>query len=322
MYQPSQPLSSLSITSFFFGPCFRRMKELLIVLSFLPKLTHLKLILWTDFTDSVIDGSQWERFITERLPYLERFEFFFDDLTFLEGQSFNFELYLQSFRSPFWIDEKQWYVMCDFIQSVSIVRLYSLPICNASLAYFLYSQKISFTTLPPTAPQRYWTDQVQEINIRLYDTTDLNLFKAVKSSSSEETLTNRFLDYFRTICHRTGNFVELIRFPSVWTVDSPRTSLRIYRRSSISPFWLVYRFNFSLTALHTISPWSSISPRFYDKRQIFTRWKSVRLLSVNRWWVSVDAVHWFRHRWNTYKSLCTVATIWNTFSRNSRNCPV
>jgi hypothetical protein len=185
MYQPLQTISSVSITSFHFGPCFRRMKELLIILNFLPKLTHLKLILWTDFSDSVIDGTQWEHFITRNLLYLKRFEFFFDDLTFLEGRTFNFEIYLKSFRSKFWIDEKKWFVMCDFIQSVSIVRLYSLPICNASLAFFLYSQKTSVSTLPVDTPQRFWTDQVREMNIRLYETTDFDIFKALKSPDAK-----------------------------------------------------------------------------------------------------------------------------------------
>lgn len=172
MYRPTDLIAPLQLTSLSFGPCFMRMKELLIFLSCTPRLQQLKLIVWTDSCDSVIDGKKWENFLSEKLPFLREFQCFFDDdLGHITNDTVNIQSYLQSFRTPFWIEDKHWYVTCDYIKSSSIVRLYTLPICNTLFTYHNHSKKISDST---------WNDpkvfkhHVRELNLNLNELIELD----------------------------------------------------------------------------------------------------------------------------------------------------
>lgn len=180
MYRPKDLIAPLQLTSLSFGPCFMRMKELLIFLACTPGLQQLKLIIWTDSSDSVIDGKKWENFLSEKLPLLKKFQFFFDDdLGHITNETVNIQSYLQSFRTPFWIEDKHWYVTCDYIKSSSIVRLYTLPICNTSFTYHNNTKKISDST---------WKDpKVFKHHVReLY----LNLNELIEFDHSAQVITD------------------------------------------------------------------------------------------------------------------------------------
>jgi hypothetical protein len=172
IYQLSDTMSSSKLISLSFGACFMRMKELLIFLSCTPTLNHMKLIIWTDSSDSVINGDQWEEFIQQKLPLLNRFEFFFDNLTYIDQTSLDIQSYIHSFQTPFWLEKHRWYVTCDYIKTLSIIRLYSLPICNSSFTYYTNSKKISCSTLITTENQMDLTHQVHEINLNLNQTIE------------------------------------------------------------------------------------------------------------------------------------------------------
>lgn len=174
IYQPTDGIYPLNLISLSFGACFMRMKELLIFLSCTPKLEHLKLIIWTDSLDSVIDGNRWENFISKNLLFLNKFEFFFDDLTHINRNSVNIQSYIQSFQTPFWIQRKHWYVTCDYIKTLSVIRLYSLPICNSLFTYYTNFKKITCTTLERINDQSILTGQVHELNLNLNETIEAN----------------------------------------------------------------------------------------------------------------------------------------------------
>ena len=179
IYQPTDQIYPLKLISFSFGACFIRMKELLLLLSCTPKLKHLKLIIWTDSLDSVIDGTKWENFISKKLMSLEKFEFFFDDVTRINQNSLDLQSYIQSFQTPFWIERNHWYVVCDYIKTLSFIRLYSLPICNSAFIYYTHSKKISISTLKPTEEQIRFTHRVDEVNLSLNETVEFNNEKQV-----------------------------------------------------------------------------------------------------------------------------------------------
>ena len=186
LYQPIEKYLSLSLTSFYFGPCFMRMKELLHFLCFTPRLKQLKLIVWTDSTDSVIDGRRWEDFINKTLVDLRDFQFFFDDLTCVDGDSFDIQSYIRSFRTSFWLEKNHWYIVCDYIQTLSIVRLYSLPICNSSLTFYTSAERISASTLPDCRSiSSFWTDQVREINVSLIENSEKSFGSSVSFNMKE-----------------------------------------------------------------------------------------------------------------------------------------
>ena len=103
----------------------------------------------------------------DKLPWLSRFEFFFDDLTHLNQNEVNIQSYLQPFRTPFWIENKRWYVMCDYLKTVSMIRLYSLPICNFLYTYYADSRKISDGTWKTTEDQMRLVHHIRELNLNL-----------------------------------------------------------------------------------------------------------------------------------------------------------
>jgi hypothetical protein len=206
IHQPTDIIYPLKLDSLIFGACFMRMKELLIFLSCIPILKYMKLIIWTDSSDSVIDGNRWENFISEKLPLLNKFEFFFDDLTYINRNSFNIQSYIQSFQTSFWIEKNHWYVTCDYIKPLSVIRLYSLPICNTLFTYYTNSKKISYSTLKTTDDQSILTCHVHELN--------LNLNETIESDDEIQVLMKYYLIFIFLIC-----FSRIINQKIQYSVD-------------------------------------------------------------------------------------------------------
>ncbi|CAF0951201.1 unnamed protein product [Adineta steineri] len=87
------------------------MDKLEFFLSFLPSLTHFDLTSSGKPFEFVQRLSRWEEFIRYRLPRLNQFEFcIFCYCTDWE----NFDKVIAAFRTPFWLEEKHWFVTCQF----------------------------------------------------------------------------------------------------------------------------------------------------------------------------------------------------------------
>jgi hypothetical protein len=97
------------------------------LLSLTPSLVHLKLGSFRSTIDSIFVGSYWEQFIQNNLPLLNKFQFF---LTY-SNDEFNdnnsFDSLILPFQSPFWLNDKHWFVTCDYIPRASQIRLYTTP---------------------------------------------------------------------------------------------------------------------------------------------------------------------------------------------------
>ncbi|CAF1370789.1 unnamed protein product [Adineta ricciae] len=184
MYQPPDDICPVHFRTLSFGACFIRMKELCILLSCTPSVEYLKVIIWTDSCDSVINGNEWEKFIKNKLINLQRFEFFFDDLTQVTTDSLDLQTYVKPFETPFWLKNHRWYVTCDYIKSLAGIRLYSLPICNPMFMYYTNSSKISLSTLPTSEKDHVEiTQYVNNISLNLNETLERGGDKASKKSS-------------------------------------------------------------------------------------------------------------------------------------------
>ena len=171
MYQPTDDICPVHFRTLSFGACFIRMKELCILLSCTPSVEYLKVIVWTDSCDSVINGNEWEKFIKNKLDHLQRFEFFFDDLTQVTTDSLDLQTYVKPFETPFWLEKHRWYVTCDYIKLLAGIRLYSLPICNPMFMYYTNSSKISLSTLPASEKDQVEVTQyVNNISLNLNET--------------------------------------------------------------------------------------------------------------------------------------------------------
>ena len=87
------------------------MDKLEYVLSLLPSLVHLDLSSSGKPFEFIRRLSQWENFLRLKLPRLSQLEFCI--FCFCSNWE-NFESLIISFRTPFWIEEKHWFVTCQF----------------------------------------------------------------------------------------------------------------------------------------------------------------------------------------------------------------
>jgi len=114
------------------------------LLSLTPSLIHLKLIGWP-LSDISFNGSLWEKLIQTKLPHLNKFEFFFR-VIMKEQTIDNLESIIASYKTLFWLEQKHWYVTCDYITDRSTFQLYSIPICETKIILDSDISKISCTT--------------------------------------------------------------------------------------------------------------------------------------------------------------------------------
>jgi hypothetical protein len=107
--------------------CQLSMTDLEILLLLTPSLVHLDLVSSRSTFDSIFDGSYWEQFIQNNLPFLNKFQFFFTYNANQYNPTISFDLLILPFRSPFWLSNKHWFVTCDYIPRASQIRLYTTP---------------------------------------------------------------------------------------------------------------------------------------------------------------------------------------------------
>ncbi|CAF3747472.1 unnamed protein product [Rotaria sp. Silwood1] len=130
-----------------------------------PSLVHLKLV----GNRSMFDGKRWEQFIEINLPNLDKFEFYFDYWSSDEKTSAYLELIIASFRTPFWIEHKKWFVncACDIKRSYT-VYLYSIPICKSFLKYEVAMDKNSlFNHMTTMDDNQFIKSDVNALNLTL-----------------------------------------------------------------------------------------------------------------------------------------------------------
>ena len=87
------------------------MDKLEYLLSLIPSLIHLDLSSSGKPYEFVRRLSQWEEFIRLKLPRLSQFEFCI--FCFCSNWE-NFDSLISAFRTSFWIEEKHWFVTCQF----------------------------------------------------------------------------------------------------------------------------------------------------------------------------------------------------------------
>jgi hypothetical protein len=115
-------------------------------LATMPSLVHLQLTsrvnLFTSF--------QWKQFIENKLLSLEKFQFYFSRPVNGRHHLVNPKLISIPFNTLFWLN-KGWFVTCDYIQKLKLVRLYTIPICVPAFRYVPEVDKISCSTIDNVA---------------------------------------------------------------------------------------------------------------------------------------------------------------------------
>ena len=141
---------------------------LISILSLTPWLTYLKIICSPDPFDTIADGSRWEKFIRTNLPFLHKFEFFFTNIYNVYYNLRDIRTVISRFQTPFWLEEKHWFVTCDYINYLNQVMLYTTPLCNTDFTFECEANKISYSNiLTAVTNDSTITDNVQTINLTL-----------------------------------------------------------------------------------------------------------------------------------------------------------
>ncbi|UJR17429.1 hypothetical protein I4U23_004324 [Adineta vaga] len=167
VFTPNASASCEQLTSLTLKKTQRSMSELELLLSCTPSLTHLKLISDLPASNTLFDGARWEFFIEQRLPQLEKFEFFLSNTQVRDPASINIDLLIARFETPFWLHRKRWFIMCNYIPDATRLNLYTLPICETLFLYNFYSKAISRTTSSSAANDEGLMNNVRTIRMNL-----------------------------------------------------------------------------------------------------------------------------------------------------------
>ncbi|CAF3668904.1 unnamed protein product [Rotaria sp. Silwood1] len=137
------------------------------LLSLTTSLVHLQL------TSQVLifDNSRWEHFIIRTLPLLEKFEFFFSQTFWLAYSPIYIESLIVPFRTRFWLNEKRWFINCDYIKRMCLIKIYSIPVCVSDFEYVIESDKISISTTVTTDNNATITDNVHTLKLDIVKLT-------------------------------------------------------------------------------------------------------------------------------------------------------
>ena len=104
--------------------------QLFSILSFTPSLVYLQLNIKRCQSPDILSGHAWKKFIEDRLSHLKVFRFFFTYQIQSHCNVPSLRSIVNSFESPFWINEKHWIIVCDYVLKSSEINLYmrALPI--------------------------------------------------------------------------------------------------------------------------------------------------------------------------------------------------
>jgi hypothetical protein len=77
----------------------------------------------------MFDGFRWEHFIRTKLPLLNQFDILLSCHHNKNSDIISLESVILPFQTPFWLEEKSWFVTCDYVIGYSRTRLYTKSIC-------------------------------------------------------------------------------------------------------------------------------------------------------------------------------------------------
>jgi hypothetical protein len=127
----------------------------------MPYLQQLELIVSSGGSSNLLEGKQWEIFITKHLPCLSIFNFKFNIIN-IDRHTYNEKNVLASFRSPFWLNRNPgWYVSYN----INDLILYTVPhFAPRTIKHSLFSSLPHSTTLPIDQYYIYY-DQINELEL-------------------------------------------------------------------------------------------------------------------------------------------------------------
>ncbi|CAF5199466.1 unnamed protein product, partial [Rotaria magnacalcarata] len=99
-----------------------------------PKLRHLKLCYRKEIFKSVVDIYDWEKFIRIELNFLDTCDFLVH-YKIPPNDKINLQLILAPFLESFWVNEKRWFIGCEYVLGHSTILLYTIS-TNFNFYYY------------------------------------------------------------------------------------------------------------------------------------------------------------------------------------------
>jgi hypothetical protein len=162
--------------------CSIDMFILKLLLSLTLSIENLQLIRCIDLNEFISHSTEWETFLQTKLPSLNKLQFFLiDDGQVFANTLFNTELILNSFRTPFWIERKKWFVICDYIISSQIVILYTPSCFDPEFEYVYHSKPTSRSTSSSVIDNPVIMDEVKKMYLDLGSVMHLATSTQVKT---------------------------------------------------------------------------------------------------------------------------------------------
>ena len=164
--QVNTNLVSSSLTSLSAMNCETSMSTIELLLSFTPALVHLKIM---SRNSDLCNGRQWEHFIQTKLPNLNRFELATQrDLSSTIDHADVSHL-LELFQTPFWLEEKQWFVTALGIPQAGSIDCFTIPDSADKIHLCPSSNKVSVSTAPLTERHLFSIEAIRQITVHLRD---------------------------------------------------------------------------------------------------------------------------------------------------------
>jgi len=112
--------------------CRLSTEDLESLLSLTPLLVHFKMASTRSVFDSVFDATFWEKLVQTKLLCFNKFEFFFT--YFVEENTItpSLESIISPFRTPFWLNDKHWFVTCEYILNYAQLKLYTTAVSTTN----------------------------------------------------------------------------------------------------------------------------------------------------------------------------------------------
>lgn len=132
-----------------------------------PALVYLKLIGCGNLFSSTFDGHQWEQLIKNKLPVLKKFDFFISVVTHVNFDKSTVNEIISGFQTSFWLQENRCSIICDYIDCLHKLILYSLPVCMKHFEYCASMNKVSNLDLPLNNQDSSMMDNVRQLNLDL-----------------------------------------------------------------------------------------------------------------------------------------------------------
>lgn len=128
-----------------------------------PALRYLKVIGMAYLHDCY----RWEKILRIKLPYLDRFEFFFLSWRSVDYNLSDMQFLIRPFQTSFWVENKQWIVNCDYNPNPVEMMLYSIPICKPFFQYYDRSKVISCANVKGFQLNQTITKQIAQLKVNL-----------------------------------------------------------------------------------------------------------------------------------------------------------